>query len=458
MFGYERMPTPFTEGVIDSVEEIKNAEGSEDNFVFLSVLRAILPPDTKLEILNNPLLWCEGFENKLDRTTSDKLVIFGVNDYVFNNLPVGYKNWKRVDKITDYYKKEFNVVCYLNENLKSTIYIINAEEVDRNSYYITTRLTQSIPVAMPWFFKTKESMSGTTLKLLKSLDNSTENEFLSILREIANSKYDYASLSLRKSLDGFDNIILTESIKKHKEEAEQLRRDIDAYHSLAAARAVELRDKSEILQGLKMILQSTEKNNKTLEFFLNSDCVDFVTVNNGNLTFIVRTYLSLWDEAEERYIDDPQWSFYTQELWSEKKHALAKAVFQDKVIKIRTCAAFEITVRTCGATNPAKSNYAFSDAYHTYFPNPHLQGFACMEAWRSDIEEALLRNDTPYAIEICKAAAESLTLSDTTVMRYMAEQIKGKEVFELPSGEIVDYEKAGNFALEFYDKKEDEHE
>ena len=454
MFNDITANTVFTDDVIEEVKGIRYVTGYETCDCFLATMRAILPPNTDLEIRFQNDVYAGGlektFKNVLEEVLPGTLLITYLNDSEFGKTAT-VDGWERIQKVTDYYRGSLTTICYINKEIKSTVYFLNDNKF-AGEFFSAMKIVQSIPITMPWFFPTKESITETILKLLKSTDDNSCVTYLSILKEIADEKYDYTKSSIKKRLDGFDNIAIEQVIKQNETFLTNERNEVDRLYANIATHMQVMQATTINLNGLKKELEESSGGNKTLEFFLNSNDIDFVKTypETGEVVFIVRTYATLWDEAEERYVDDRRWAFYLD--WNRENEALARAIFKNKTVKVRMCAAFSLGMKTYGqGGRPALSRYNFDKSYDTYMPNPHLQGFSCMNAWKNDIGEALLKNDMPYAIEICRAATETLNLSDTTVMDYMATEIKNnpdKKVFELPTREIVDYKGAVKFALE----------
>lgn len=348
--------------------------------------------------------------------------------------------WVRVEKISVFYNSGTSICCFVNEEEERAIYLI-----DSYAFYPRDiqRIQLSLPLAMPWFFPTKESITTEIVTFLNTLQCGTPDKYIEAINIIAETKFNYRKIVMETGLKGYEFNSLNQTIAEAERQIEDIQHQIDNHFSLANTLIENARTKKLSINALKRALASGQTEDNLMHYFLENEDVEFIDIQGDEIEFTIKTYASIWDENEEDYVEDTYWAFY-KNGFSSPLYSIAKAIFKDKSIKLKMCAAFKLGGSSYTRTDrPALRNYNFG--FSDYLPNPHLNEYSCMNAWKCDIGQAILNNDFVFAVEVCKAATANLTLSDSTVMEKLHDYIlryKDKKIFELPTGESVNLKDA----------------
>ena len=83
-----------------------------------------------------------------------------------------YPGYHRLDKLKAFYRKSFNLDCYINPELKSAIVFVENLDNKRMHY-----LQVSILAILPWFFDQKEGMTDEEMELVYSLRETSPDKY-----------------------------------------------------------------------------------------------------------------------------------------------------------------------------------------------------------------------------------------------------------------------------------------
>lgn len=357
-----------------------------------------------------------------------------------------YKGWHRLEKVTEFYHKQFLVMCFINPEHKSVAIFIDNMDVRKMHY-----LQCSIFAFLPWYFDPKEGVSELEMELINSLRDKTSTRYEDTIKKIA-AQYDFRAAKIRKLLSKFET-------KFEERECETLRDIIEEANekisSLNRQIGEQLRNKNEFeikLLGLEKKIADASEDSEIMEYFLCNDKLVLINVRNNKLVFGVKTNLEYFDEDmadaairnKHSYLYYPNGYDGSGYIPAESIEKLMNAIFIDQILKIKICAAYEFDLN--GAVF-GMQHYPFDSEFNDYMPNPHIDGYRCLGNYQITINELLQERDYITAIEQCIASAKSLNFGDSTVMSLFSKTIYqiseyNNRCIELPDGRIVNPKEA----------------
>lgn len=355
--------------------------------------------------------------------------------------------WHRLAKVTEFFKKDFYVLCFVNTELRSTLLFVDDMNIGKMHF-----LQCAIFAFLPWYFDPTVGVSELEMELINSLRKTekTPDKYERCIEKIA-SQYDFRTLHIRKKLAGFEN-------RYERIAAEGIRSDIkdivDEINDSNTRIANLLREKYEKeikLLGYEQKINSNESgDSEIMEYFLCNDKLIIRDVNDREMTFGVREYLTYWDEDmaeqmienERSFVYRPNGRMCNNYILAEDMKKLMKAIFVDRTLRVRFCAAykFELDGRV-----RALRNYDYTYEFADYMPNTHIDRYECMGNYSTAINTLLTNHDYIGAIEQCVASCKSLNFADSTVMAEFMRVLYGisdyqvnNRCIELPDGSVVD--------------------
>lgn len=354
-----------------------------------------------------------------------------------------YKGWHRLDKVTDFYRKQFFVLCYINPELKSVAIFSDKLDIRKMHY-----LQCSIFAFLPWYFNPEEGVSEDEMALINSLREKTSTKYEEAIAKIA-EQYDFRTARIKQLLSGFET-------KYERIECENVRRQIidvvNTINGLNSQIGEYLNAKNDMevkLLGLERKIEDGSGESEIMEYFLCNDKLVLFEVTDERMVFGVKSYLTYFDEEmalsainnKSSYVYRPNGRGCNNIIPAEQMEKLMRAIFIDQTLRIRFCAAYEFNLNGC--VN-AKNRYPFGHEFKDYMPNSHIDGYNCMGNYQQTINQLLLNRDYISAIEQCVASSKSLNFGDSTVMKLFISTLYGisernynNRCIELPDGRVV---------------------
>lgn len=355
-----------------------------------------------------------------------------------------YSGWHRLGKVTDFFRKTFAVLCFINPEKKSAYLFTDGMDVKKMHY-----LQCSIFAFLPWYFDPEAGVSGIEMKLIESLREKTSQAYEACIAEIA-SQYDFRTQQIRKLLSGFE-------LRYERQKLESVRRDVLSY-----IRSIEdfnnrigdlLRRKAEAdicILGLEAkIAQGDSQDSEIMEYFLCNSNLVLEGVTNTYMEFTCMDYITYFDEDMAKqmidnhrsYIYRPNGRTCNNYIKEDDMKKLMNAIFIDQTLKVKVCAAyrFELQGNVIGM-----SGYDYGYECHECFPNPHIDRYSCIGNYQRVINQLLQNHDYIGAIEQCIASCKSVNFADSTVMIEFMNRFYGItgdyssiHCIELPDGKTV---------------------
>lgn len=356
-----------------------------------------------------------------------------------------YPDWHRLDKVTDFFKKTFYTLCFINPENKSVIVFVDNMDIRKMHY-----LQCSIFAFLPWYFDPKLGVSKVEMELIESLREKTPTKYEDCIARIA-EQYDLRTARIRQLLSGFET-------RYESMECERVRREIhnciDYINRLNTEIGDYLRAKNDFeirLLGLETKIANGSEESEIMDYFLRNDKLVLDSVTDDSMVFVVKTYLEYFDEdLAERviknktsYIYRPNGRGCNNIIPADDMRMLMTAIFLDQKLRIRFCAAYRFNMN--GSVN-AMGNYRFGAECRSYTPNTHINRYTCLGNYQRSINELLGRRDYIGAIEQCLASCKSLNFNDSTVMCEFMRVMYGisdyqnntnTRCIELPDGTVV---------------------
>lgn len=345
-----------------------------------------------------------------------------------------YRSYRRLGKITEFFKKSFPVICFVNQDSKSVVMFVENLDYKRLHY-----LQIGILPAMPWYFNPAEGLSDIEMELIQSLKEQTSEKYEACIREIA-SKYDFRAARIRKMLSGFENRYTKSERNRVQAEIAEIDREIGRLNESIGEYYKSRSRQCAHLFGLEEKLARGDENSEIMEYFLCNKKLYLESVSGSEVYFCVADYLSYFDkEMVERVLNNRSSYIYTTARGSIHQDDMARliqAIFIDETLHIKFCAAYQFNL---AGNVRAQGNHGFPDEFVHFMPNTHINRYMCMGGYERTINSLLKNKDYVGAFEQCIASCKSLNWGDYTVMnRFMVSLYNDEGSWiELPDGRYV---------------------
>ena len=348
--------------------------------------------------------------------------------------------YERIVKVTEFFKKTFYALCYVNPTNKKVVIFVDNLNIRRMHY-----LQCSIFAFLPWYFNPEAGVTEDEMELIQSLRETTPERYMNAISKIA-SGYDFRGMFIRQQLKGFETAYEEQQVRIAQENISDYVDQIRRYNNSISAALNRKRDAEIRLLGLKTkIAQMEGEDSEIMEYFLCNQKLDLECVRGSEMTFVVKDYLMYFDEDMAKTVIDNRRSYIYRYIGDSMEEddveKLMYAIFIDQVLKLRFCCAYSIRL---GERVEGLRNYNYNESYETYIPNPHIDRYSCLGNYERTMNERLADNDAIGAIEQCISSCKSLNFADSTVMEVFMERMCGRNGYrhnkciELPDGSIVD--------------------
>ena len=360
-------------------------------------------------------------------------------DAVEKNFPgfVG-GNFVKVERLTEYYKKIFRVLCYINQETKTTV--VFTDNIDLRRFHL---LQVAIPVMLPWYFPPEAGVTDQEKAILESFNEKTPDSYMAALNAAA-EKYDFRTMKIKNELGNFENRFL-------EREAQNARNNLDQY--LSAVRELEdmiaskmklYYDEDIRLAGIQAKIAAGDGTSEIVSYFIRNRNLSLISVERNRLIFECKGYLSYFDEeGVKRNLNNRNSVVYyaSDRIPVDDIEMLMKAIFLDQKLRMKFCASY---IFDLSGYVRANSHATYGSEFNDCMPNPHIDEYSCLGNYERVINEYLRKHDYVGAIEQCISSCMSLNFADSTVISEFMRRISGSSssrvnsrCIELPDGSVV---------------------
>lgn len=360
-----------------------------------------------------------------------------------------YSGWHRLSKVTDFFRKTFYVLCFINPEKKSVYLFTDKMDIKKMHY-----LQCSIFAFLPWYFDPEAGVSEIEMELINSLREKKPDKYEDCIARIA-SQYDFRTQKIRNLLAGFET-------RYEKLECERVKRDIrncleqiDYLNDQIAENLRVKADKEIRLLGLETKIQQGESaDSEIMEYFLCNDKLVLEEVTDSDMIFSCMDYLTYFDEdIAKKMIDNPRSYVYRPSgrmcnnfIKAEDMKKLMNAIFIDQTLRIKMCSAYRFALN---GNVRALGGHSYGYEFRECTPNTHIDRYNCMGSYETTINRLLKNNDYIGAIEQCVASCKSMNFADSIVMEEFMRRMYGISDYrvnirciELPNGKVVEPKEA----------------
>lgn len=360
-------------------------------------------------------------------------------------LSVFASEWRRVDTVTDFFRKRLKVVCFINPVLKATCLI--TEQLNYKQFHY---LQTGIPAFVPWYFDNEHPITELEKELLSSMGEKTADHYIGCIAEFA-KKYDFRAKQIRDALAGFESSFDRMELERVKQSIQDIICRLDDLQKKYGDLMSGKRDLDLKLIGLESKIANTGESSEIMDYFLSHKGLYLISCTDEALSFAVKDHMSYWDEDVVARTFENERSYvhknYGRSIPTDDMVMLLKEIFEEQEIKLCTAGAYVFDLRR--GTVGARTNFAYETAGITnVLPNTHIDHYRCMGNYVREVEKCLEEHNYIGAIEQCIASAKSLNFSDGVVMEdFMGAMYnnRGKKFLELPDGSVVSVQDAINY-------------
>lgn len=355
-----------------------------------------------------------------------------------------YEGWHLMQKVTDFYRKSFYVLCFINPEKKNAILFVDNMDVKKMHY-----LQCSIFAFLPWYFDPEKGVSGIEMELINSLREKTPDKYENCIEQIA-SQYDFRTQRIRQLLAGFETKHEQQELNKARRNIERCINEIRLLNERIGEYFKEKADEETRLLGLEAKLAQNVGDSEIMEYFLcNRKLVLENVTDDGDMDFACMDYLTYFDEEiAKSVIDNPRSCIYIPSgrvcdniIAAEDMKKLMYAIFIDQTLRIKFCASYHFSIRGNVRGN---AHHSYDSEFRDCMPNPHIDRYACLGSNEMTINQLLRDHDYITALEQAILSCKSLNFADGAVMEEFMRRFYGigdyetnNRCIELPDGSVV---------------------
>lgn len=373
--------------------------------------------------------------HSFSNSTEENRASFEVIEENFTQL---HPEFHRLEKVTGFYRKSFNVDCYIDPDKKSAILFVDRLDVKRMHYL------QIAVFALPFYFDPEQGATDLEMELIYSLRETAADKYMDCLRRIA-SQYDFRTPRIRQLLSGFEKRYEQMELDRVRQNILNWDQRINSLNSEIGSCLSSRNEDCIRLLGLEQKIAQGGEDSEIMEYFLCNQHLVLEQVSGTSLFFSVKDYLTYFDsDMAERAINNRSSYLYPDnrsESAKDDMQKLYKEIFLSEAprLRVRFCAAYKMEINSGVYTNGHHDfGYDFSD----YMPNPHIDEYNCIGNYSRTLNQLMRDHNYISALEQCVASCKSLNFGDSVVMGTFAGKFwsgRGTDTrcIELPDGRVV---------------------
>lgn len=372
--------------------------------------------------------------------------VFAVID---EKVKYNFNGFEHIEVIGEWWKQHnFGTVrLYIDENAKRSLMFVHSMNLKR--FHLAVAFFNRM---VPWFFKDKplNEKERSLVASLAKMDGA--DEFCSILQELYDA-VDFRSKNIERYVKDFEKNSYQTRIdqinRSISDKREEMNRTMDRYNAMVR----EFDSLNITLSGL-LCRQADTVDNELMEYFVANK--ELIPNGNGDLGFVVNTYLEYFDvDMADRMLSNRHSYMYEDAanapgVMRNNRDAIEKfwrAIFSDEPkLKLKICSNYNFTR---GYVNVV-SYFTYPEESYNHIPNPHINRFACLGAYKTYIQQALDSNDIITAIQQCIASARSVNIGEFVSITELIRCVYDSRAkcIELPNGTCVTPEEAYIYLVE----------
>lgn len=351
------------------------------------------------------------------------------------------EGWEKLPKPTEYYARTMQVLVFVNPELKSVLILMDSSDLRKVHF-----LEAGVLSFFPWYFNPEDGFSAGEKALCESLMKTTPDAYLEALAAIA-AVFDFRKKVEKKILSEFESRFDRDKVNRIMSDIQDVDRNINSLEDQISEYLSRRYDYELTLAGLEEKLKSGS-GSEFCEYFTSNKSLVLLGSSGDSVDFAARGRLTYWDDdAAARIVENRNSFLYGRgSIPDDDMYLLYRAIFVEKTIGLRWCAAFRIRP---GSRLERLEGYAFpADEFGTYMPNTHIDRYGCIGNNESVINAALKVHDYISVAEQAVASALGFNFADSTVGRRFAALVSGGgsdggytvnvKAFELPDGTVTD--------------------
>lgn len=334
-----------------------------------------------------------------------------------------------------------NTVTRILINAEANSALIVIERPDLTRWHL---LQACIKHYLPGYFSGDNDTTQEERELLKMMFRGDSNDYLNAIGEIA-KEVDFRGYILENIVKDLSKSIHQSSIRRSQEKLSELNDRLSGLIDQQRTILASIDNENTMLLGARERMRCDTGDKELFDFMMMNKSIEPLERVDHGFSIIVRTDLDSYDpDLYERMARNPDSDLYydysvdNDDFDSDaNKRKLLDAIFgDDPVLKINTCAYFQIDVR--GSVH-VTSDYNFPIAYKDCLPNPHLDHHSCLGQHREPIESLIRRGDIPAALVQCRVAASSINLGEQPTLHPFLSTLFSThdKVIRLPDGTNV---------------------
>lgn len=272
---------------------------------------------------------------------------------------------------------------------------------------IQARIFAVLYLLMPWVF---DKPTDEEKEFFKLLSNLATDKVAKIMDDYYDS-IDIRQLLFSKTLNGFENCVRDEQIRKMENEMSSLLEDIKAYEQ--SLNQVSIR-RTNVAFSLKQLrLAARDESNAMASFMISHANIDNVRkMDRQKLYYSIIESIDFFDEEEfKTFYESPNSYFYKEKQFAQELYEIFINHRGKFIVKSEFC------LDSLSSLSPIRKDSANSDSeFDDLLPHPHLCWYGCLGGNAAQINQALQDGNWDLAIDQSIGATKNVNFSDSTVM------------------------------------------
>lgn len=421
-----------TENRVDLVYYYKDVSSytnlAEDDFVskLTDNLSAVTNRHTQLIVYN-----LDSYKESIVNMCIEKLDCFTAH----------FNGFEEINDLKAFFEQKKIAKCRFFTNYSSKTTVIFVKTLTQR---VNHMLQSLLPRYLKWEFE-NAPLTDDDKKLFRSLTQKTAGEYIEIINNYA-EKQNFKELKIKRLLGDFDKRIFNIQIEEVSNDIMRCESQLSQLYNQVGQYIEKINQLTTDRFGLT-VRRDSANSSELMDYFLCNNNVELVSVVDNKIEFIVTTYINNFDfdnyeamfKNEGSILYQNGCEYFNQNNYENRK-CLLTAIFDDQLLKLKSCAAYKIKSGRGESDAEGMPHYSFPNKYINYLPNQHIQQYECLGDNRREIIMALDRGDYICAVEQCISSTGNINMADTAVLPHFIRKIfdeDAEKIIELPDGVSV---------------------